>query len=338
MKIKHMCTFMSLFIWCFGCYALQLDTPEVQVSFEIPTNPLITRTFTKDRNKITVLANYHTEKDIPNKEPEAYSPLLYAILKNDGFKISKDHITAMIEKYNPADSSVYAMISNVPSYGDTRPQNFIKKSYEKIYYQGEAIGECVLYISPVDAAQAISDDTYISLNYHICFVVEQALIHLQIALPEADINTLRTVCPDFFVQKEGLWYWAKTQTEFFNALNGKDYMRFPENVRLVRETKECILATLQIIKSRQTIFFVDNKIYTVSDNLRLREDSHISSKVITTMVKGSRVLIINIGRRDMIDGIISNWVQIKSIAGSKDKEEKWIPTGTMGWCFGGYLE
>lgn len=250
MKMKHMCTFIGLFIWCFDCYALQLDTPEVQVSFEIPTNPLITRTFTKDRNKITVLANYHTEKDIPNKEPEAYSPLLYAILKNDGFKISKDHITAMIEKYNPADSSVYAMISNVPSYGDTRPQNFIKKSYEKIYYQGEAIGECVLYISPVDAAQAISDDSYISLNYHICFVVEQALIHLQIALPEADINTLRTVCPDFFVQKEGLWYWAKTQTEFFNALNGKDYMRFPENVRLVRETKECILATLQIIKSK----------------------------------------------------------------------------------------
>ena len=66
----------------------------------------------------------------------------------------------------------------------------------------------------------------------------------------ADINTLRTVCPDFFVQKEGLWYWAKTQTEFFNALNGKDYMRFLENVRLVRETKERILATLQIIKSK----------------------------------------------------------------------------------------
>jgi len=66
----------------------------------------------------------------------------------------------------------------------------------------------------------------------------------------ADIHALRAACPDFFVQKGGLWYWAKTQTEFFNALNGKDYMRFPENVRLVRETKERILATLQIIKSK----------------------------------------------------------------------------------------
>ena len=73
---------------------------------------------------------------------------------------------------------------------------------------------------------------------------------VQLTYVFADINALRTVYPDFFVQKEGLWYWTKTQTEFFNALNGKDYMRFPENVRLVRETKECILATLQIIKSK----------------------------------------------------------------------------------------
>ena len=73
---------------------------------------------------------------------------------------------------------------------------------------------------------------------------------VQLTYVFADIDALRTAYPEFFVQKEGLWYWAKTQTDFFNVLKGKDYMRFPENVRLVRETKECILATLQIIKSK----------------------------------------------------------------------------------------
>ena len=81
-----------------------------------------------------------------------------------------------------------------------------------------------------------------------------------------------------------------------------------------------------------------NKEMTCRDNLRLRSEEATSSKVITTMQKGTRVKILNLGKAETIDGITSNWVQVEVLADAKDKDGKSIKAGTIGWCYGGYLE
>ncbi|MBO4638799.1 MAG: SH3 domain-containing protein [Treponema sp.] len=77
---------------------------------------------------------------------------------------------------------------------------------------------------------------------------------------------------------------------------------------------------------------------TCSDNLRLRSQEATSNTVITTMKKGSKVKILKLGNAETIDGISSNWVQVEVLAGAKDKDGKSIKAGTIGWCYGGYLE
>ena len=80
------------------------------------------------------------------------------------------------------------------------------------------------------------------------------------------------------------------------------------------------------------------KIFTTVDNLRLRAEEITSSKIITTMAKGTKVKILKLGKTETIDGINSNWVQVEVLTGAKDKDGKEIKSGTTGWCYGGYLE
>ena len=41
-------------------------------------------------------------------------------------------------------------------------------------------------------------------------------------------------------------------------------------------------------------------------------------------------------KEETIDGITDNWVQVETLFGAIDTEEKLIQ-GEVGWCFGGYL-
>ena len=74
------------------------------------------------------------------------------------------------------------------------------------------------------------------------------------------------------------------------------------------------------------------------DNLRLRLEEAADSKVITTMQKGTKVKILKLGKAEVIDSINSNWVQVEVLKGGLDKDGNPIKTGTVGWCYGGYLE
>ncbi len=80
------------------------------------------------------------------------------------------------------------------------------------------------------------------------------------------------------------------------------------------------------------------KILKAADNLRLRKTELTSSEVITTMLKGTPVKIVATGRKETIDGITGNWVQVEVQSGGKDRNGSPIPAGTTGWCFDGYLE
>ena len=91
-------------------------------------------------------------------------------------------------------------------------------------------------------------------------------------------------------------------------------------------------------KEHETGKVTVNKILICNDNLRLRSEEATSSNVLTTMQKGTKVKILKLGKAEIIDGINSNWVQIEVLSGAKDKDGNVIKAGTIGWCYGGYLE
>lgn len=63
----------------------------------------------------------------------------------------------------------------------------------------------------------------------------------------------------------------------------------------------------------------------VAENLRLRKEESTTSAALQTMQTGTSVKILQLGKKQMIDGITANWVQVE------------LDDGTRGWCFGGYL-
>ncbi|WP_027728977.1 SH3 domain-containing protein [Treponema sp. C6A8] len=81
-----------------------------------------------------------------------------------------------------------------------------------------------------------------------------------------------------------------------------------------------------------------NKTMTVSENLKLRSGEATSTQVLTVMSAGTKVKILELGKAETIDGISSNWVKVEVQKGAKDREGKPIKAGTVGWCYGGYLE
>ena len=56
------------------------------------------------------------------------------------------------------------------------------------------------------------------------------------------------------------------------------------------------------------------------------------------MEAGTRVEILELGKFEVIDDIGNYWMKVEVQAGSKDRDGKPIREGTVGWCFGGYLE
>ena len=90
--------------------------------------------------------------------------------------------------------------------------------------------------------------------------------------------------------------------------------------------------------STPTTNVTPNKTMTVSENLKLRTAEATTSEVITVMSAGTKVKILELGKAENIDGINSNWVKVEVQSGAKDREERAIRAGTVGWCYGGYLK
>lgn len=81
-----------------------------------------------------------------------------------------------------------------------------------------------------------------------------------------------------------------------------------------------------------------NKTMTVKENLKLRSGEATSTQVLTVMSADTKVKILELGRAEKIDGINSNWVKVEVQKNAKDRDGKPIKAGTVGWCYGGYLE
>lgn len=78
------------------------------------------------------------------------------------------------------------------------------------------------------------------------------------------------------------------------------------------------------------------EIYYNTENLRLRKTQDTSSETILVMAKRCHLTVLEVGKKDTIDGITSNWVKVEVHKGTQ-KDGKKIPYLTQGWCFGGYL-
>ena len=81
-----------------------------------------------------------------------------------------------------------------------------------------------------------------------------------------------------------------------------------------------------------------NKTMLVNENLKLRSGEASSPQVLVVMQAGTKVKILELGKAETIDGINSNWVKVEVLKGAKDRDGKEIKAGTLGWCYGGYLE
>lgn len=78
------------------------------------------------------------------------------------------------------------------------------------------------------------------------------------------------------------------------------------------------------------------EIYYNTENLRLRKTQDTSSETILVMAKRCHLTVLEVGKKDTIDGITSNWVKVEVHKGTQ-KDGKKNPYCTQGWCFGGYL-
>ncbi len=93
----------------------------------------------------------------------------------------------------------------------------------------------------------------------------------------------------------------------------------------------------QTSKSITSTNVSQNKLMVVSENLKLRSGEATSTQVLSVMSAGTKVKILELGKAETIDGISSNWVKVEVQAGAKDRDGKPIKTGTVVWCYGGYL-
>lgn len=97
-------------------------------------------------------------------------------------------------------------------------------------------------------------------------------------------------------------------------------------------------AASKTVKAISTTKVTPNKTMTVKENLKLRSGEATSTQVLTVMSAGTKVKILELGKAEIIDGINSNWVKVEVQTGAKDRDGKPIKAGTVGWCYGGYLD
>ena len=106
--------------------------------------------------------------------------------------------------------------------------------------------------------------------------------------------------------------------------------KFPENKwSIIGYEPNCILKKEDIEK-------ID--IRAAADNLRLRSEDDLSANPLLTIQKNTRVKILETGKYEVIDGLLSNWAYVEVVPGSKDNNGNTIKDGSKGWCFGGYLK
>nr|MCR5437592.1 SH3 domain-containing protein [Treponema sp.] len=133
-----------------------------------------------------------------------------------------------------------------------------------------------------------------------------------------------------------------TENEINNFAQGKEYdiknIIWPRHADGSCDYDDSKTITTQTSKDVFSSNVAKNKIMTVTENLKLRSGEATSTQVLAVMAAGTKVKILELGKAEIIDDIPSNWVKVEVQADAKDRDGNPIKAGTVGWCYGGYLE
>ena len=77
---------------------------------------------------------------------------------------------------------------------------------------------------------------------------------------------------------------------------------------------------------------------TVSELTALTLDPGENAPHITSVVQGTKVKILKVGKKATLHGRTSNWVYVNFPEGGKNHKGESMYDKTEGWLFGGFLE
>ncbi|MCR5435634.1 MAG: SH3 domain-containing protein [Treponema sp.] len=159
--------------------------------------------------------------------------------------------------------------------------------------------------------------------------------YMDIYLNSTD-NHLGTYCFADSETVRQLWFFARDIDSLPVDFDNVRYPRHADGSCDYDGSKKT--AAVQTAKETPSPNVAQNKTMSVTENLKLRSGEATSTQVLTVMAAGTKVKILQTGKKETIDGITSNWVKVEVLADATDRDGKPIKAGTVGWCYGGYLK
>lgn len=308
-----------------------------KISFEIPADIRVQKYGISSGNgkaMITVLANAETGWDLYSAERNINSAIFEKQLTEDNFEIIPSNMERLLQN-NADNKNVFVLHKSTPG--------FLKESRTFLKYEDRLIGESLFYVPP------ISEYPFNQISYDILFIAENTLLNINIDFREKkNNNTFPIQFPNFFSKIDGEFYWKDEDAvmEFYDLLESNEYNILPEEIMLLRETKEHILSTLKIDNNKEP-YYEDDKFlsqFTVSSNVQyglhmvqlqedsiyatiinnrgyiLSEPSTIYGTVFKAAKEGQRISVLEYSLEKKIDKLDKpRWYKIKS------------QDGTVGW-------
>jgi len=221
------------------------------VKFKVPENEMIDcrweNSDNHDDSNVSITVNTRKNEDIKRCETLAFSPLLYEQLKKDNLTINKEHLLKMIDENDVDKTGTFSIEPNwFDYYGQIINNNYLSCSYEKLIYDNIAIGESYVYLISED----LNLKEYFSIHYSINFILSDRIVYIDISLSSDDSESVIKEFPKYFeIRNEGKTYWKNKEARnnfYLEVLNTSKYKKLPETIRLVKETRDMILKTLEI--------------------------------------------------------------------------------------------
>ena len=192
--------------------------------------------------------------------------------------------------------------------------------YRKIRYDNKIIGEISLSFLRLG-----------SISWPQVYCIECAFLngenHISfIKLFCSDLNSETKSCfPEYFKKDEqtNIWEFISGKEEQFISQFEVRSGRLPAWLLTFLGYYDTLFISVQNLFDMQLP--LDKTVFYATDNLNIRESSGLSGKKLYTAKKDSALNIIEVGRKETIDGITAPWVRVR------------LQDGTEGWCFAGYI-
>ena len=210
-----------------------------RITFQIPTNDIVKNIATYKgprRGVILVRTNILTGKDFSTATSGSFSIILEKQLYSDNYEIIPAHIKRLIlDNCKNKEQFIFAKNSS----------EYLRESHRLLHYNDAIIGESILWIdSPVEKYPWSTQ-----IAYTMFFIVENTILEVEVSfLDKYKDNTFPIMFPQYFYKEKGEFYWKSEDTliDFYKFLESNEYVKLPEGIRLLKETKDLILKTFEI--------------------------------------------------------------------------------------------